>query len=728
MKLYKKTLFLIFIGSSIFGHVAFGQQITYPTRQIKDRSFAIIVDNRTYAQCKEELTLYRQVVEKEGLPTFIVSGNWSSPEQVKIEIFKLYKIHKLEGIVLIGDIPIVMVRKGQHLATAFKMDENLDIRESSIPSDRFYDDFDLTFDFIKKDEKDSLLFYYNLGINSANKIQSEIYSARIKPIAAEGKNSYQQISHYLKKVITAHTENNRISNVLTYLGDGTLSNSLAAWTPELYRLEEQFPNTFKSGKQAQSFRFDSWNYPKDELINQFRRKDLDIAFIHEHGMPEHMFISGDIPSQYLEEHFQALQYSLKKLAGRLINDSKAQEKFYDTYVSKYNLAPSILDGYDSRDFKEQDSLRNNRQGIVVTEVDEIKPNVRLTIFDACYNGDFREKDYIAGRFIFSQGKALVALANSVSILQDVNTTHLIGTLGMGVSVGKWAQQNYVLESHLIGDPTFTFAKNSGEDWSWVFREKNNRKLVAALRKAQKADARNIIFTQLYKNNFAGLPKLLAKEYHQSNYVTTRYTCLHLANLIGGDFQLNMLKRSCKDSDEFIRRHSINTMSKVGHPSLLPYILEAYIENQQASRVLFSIKMSLYSFNQKLIKEEAEKVFAQAPVVDKTKFKEKFYDDQFQGFYQNLDSIIFDSKNSLRTLAISSLKNVNYHPSVDKYLTMVKDNKEDVTMRIAMLQSLAWFGQSYRKMEILQACEEIANATDIPEEVKTQALRTLNILK
>src|SRR5690606_29618592 len=133
--------------------------------------------------------------------------------------------------------------------------------------------------------------------------------------------------------------------------------------------------------------------------------------------------------------------------------------------------PSILDDYDSRDFKEQDSLRNNRQGIVVTEVDEIKPNVRLTIFDACYNGDFREKDYIAGRFIFSQGKALVALANSVSILQDVNTTHLIGTLGMGVSVGKWAQQNYVLESHLIGDPTFTFAKNSGDDWSWVFREK-----------------------------------------------------------------------------------------------------------------------------------------------------------------------------------------------------------------------------------------------------------------
>ena len=30
----------------------------------------------------------------------------------------------------------------------------------------------------------------------------------------------------------------------------------------------------------------------------------------------------------------------------------------------------------------------------------------MVIFDACYNGDFREKDYIAGRYIMSEGKCV----------------------------------------------------------------------------------------------------------------------------------------------------------------------------------------------------------------------------------------------------------------------------------------------------------------------------------
>lgn len=59
----------------------------------------------------------------EGLPTFIVYNEWNKPEDVKKVIVKLYKKDKLEGVVFVGDIPIPMLRKAQHMTSAFKMDE-----------------------------------------------------------------------------------------------------------------------------------------------------------------------------------------------------------------------------------------------------------------------------------------------------------------------------------------------------------------------------------------------------------------------------------------------------------------------------------------------------------------------------------------------------------------------------------------------------------------------------
>ena len=82
------------------------------------------------------------------------------PEDVKKVIVKLYKKDKLEGVVFVGDIPIPMLRKAQHMTSAFKMDEkNNDWRDSSVPSDRFYDDFDLQFDFLKQDSVENNFIY-----------------------------------------------------------------------------------------------------------------------------------------------------------------------------------------------------------------------------------------------------------------------------------------------------------------------------------------------------------------------------------------------------------------------------------------------------------------------------------------------------------------------------------------------------------------------------------------
>lgn len=727
MLAFKKIILSLALIGLVRAQHTFSQQVIQPKIAIKSKSFAIIVDQETYNNCSKDILAYRDQVEKDGLPSFILHHKWANPEQIKKEIKRLYANHKLEGMVLIGDIPIPMIRKGQHLATAFKMDEKLDIKDSSIPSDRFYDDLDLNFDFLEQSKTNKSLFFYNLSTTSPNTIKTDIYSGRIKPIKAADKDPYKQVSQYLQKVILQKQNPDAIDNVMAYLGDGTLSNSLSAWSPEMYRLEEQFPNSFTKSTQAQVFRFDSWRFPKSELIKQFQRPDLDIAFIHEHGMPERMYISGDYPTNSSKEHHEAIQYALKKRALKDVKNENDLGKFFKKYEEDYHLSADILNSYNTIDFKKADSLRYAEQGIEVHEVDKIQPNVTFAVFDACYNGDFREDDYIAGRFIFGPGKTVLALANTVSILQDVNTPHLIGSLSMGVSVGKWSQFNHVLESHIIGDPTFTFKQNGPDTLTAIVREHDHKKLLTTLSKVKSVEAKNIILSQLYRNGYPDLAKLIEKEYTASKATTTRYTCLHLANLIGGNVQTELLKKGIKDADEFIRRHSINTIATIGDPAFIPSLVDAYIENQHANRVLFALKMSLYAFQKEYIKNIAEQAFANSELLHPTEEKERFYKDQFQGFYSDIDKDIFDEKSSYRKLAISALKNVNYHPSIGKYVEFIRNSKESLELRIAMLESLAWFGHSFRKTEIINACKELIADTRHPKKLRDEAVRTLNIL-
>ncbi len=127
-------------------------------------SFAVVVDKTTLERCRTQIDAYKRTLESEGLPTYIVSDDWSSPEQVKEILQELHRSDRLEGAFLVGDIPIAMVTKAQHMTSAFKMDERkFPLREASVPTDRFYDDFDLEFEPIR-DSTDGLMHFYRLSI------------------------------------------------------------------------------------------------------------------------------------------------------------------------------------------------------------------------------------------------------------------------------------------------------------------------------------------------------------------------------------------------------------------------------------------------------------------------------------------------------------------------------------------------------------------------------------
>lgn len=121
---------------------AVAQTIEAPTVKGKT-SFAVIVDNHTLEKCAPQIAEYKKTIEGEGLPTFIVSADWESPEQVKDILKKLYRENNLEGTVFIGNIPVAMVMKAQYMTSAYKMDERkYPLEVVAVPSDRFYDDFE----------------------------------------------------------------------------------------------------------------------------------------------------------------------------------------------------------------------------------------------------------------------------------------------------------------------------------------------------------------------------------------------------------------------------------------------------------------------------------------------------------------------------------------------------------------------------------------------------------
>lgn len=131
------------------------------------KGFAVIVDSATYAACQSAIGAYGGLLTSEGFTVATLAQTWDRPEVIREVLLEMYRNDGLEGAIFIGDIPIPMVRDAQHLTSAFKMNqEQFPFRDSSVPSDRFYDDFDLAFDYLGQDEKEPLFHYYSLRYDS----------------------------------------------------------------------------------------------------------------------------------------------------------------------------------------------------------------------------------------------------------------------------------------------------------------------------------------------------------------------------------------------------------------------------------------------------------------------------------------------------------------------------------------------------------------------------------
>lgn len=704
------------------------QTFVKPAVKVRETSFAVITDKGTYQACEADLKAYQETLGEEGLPTFIVYNDWKKPEDVKKVIAKLYKKNNLEGVVFVGEVPIAMIRKAQHMTSAFKMDEDgYPWRDSSVPSDRFYDDLDLQFDFLKQDSTETNFFYYDLAIESPQKIQCDIYSARIKAID-NGEDAYTQISRYLKKAIAEHKSGNKLDQFFSYTGDGSYSNSMVAWTPEMHTIREQMPKVFDREGRARFIRYNFCDYPKDDVINMLKREDLDLSIFHEHGVPERMYLSGSPETVAWNDHVDAMKYYWRGLARRYEKRPKDFKGMLERMRNKYGLDSTWIAGWNDPKVIEEDSLRDLRRGIILPEVTQFKPNSRMVIFDACYNGDFREKDYIAGRFIMAEGKTVVTFANSVNVLQDKMANEMLGLLGMGARMGQWAKLTNILESHITGDPTIRFKSINEVDCDALLKAPYNEAQMLELLNSPYSDVQNLALHRLYRNKYAGISDLLRRTYETSPYMMTRFTSLALLEKLNDKNFREVLLLSINDSYEFIRRTSIRMMQHVGLDEYVYPQIKLYVEDNLSKRVAFNVELGLAVFNQEAVDAAIEKVFAETHIdINKDKLRATL---EKCNKNRSMQQDIYDKEKTerWRLMFCNNLKNYMAHAYVDGYVKVLIDDTESEKLRIRLLQSLAWFTHSYRKADIIDVCDRLRNNRNLSKELREEANRTYYRLK
>ena len=436
-------------------------------------SFAIFTDSRTLAECSEEFHAYKSVLEEEGLGTYIVSADWAGPEEVKAEILSLAAGKpKLEGVVFAGDIPIVKVRQGQHLTTAFKMNEETwPMAESSVASDRFYDDFDLRFDYIRRDTVDTDVFYYRLSEEGAQHLRPDIYSARMKVPGAMKGDKYEILKKYLRKVVKAHRDNNALDDITYFAGHGYNSDCLTIWRQKPVVFREYFPYAFDRASHGRFLNFREDRQMKWNLLSEVARDDVDLFVFSEHGAYDTQYINETKVATNLDEDIDFLKRTVaetyKYYAGRGYGDDFLRE----AVDSAYRLPRSVVSDSALAAYAIADSLEFAGANIFLEDIMKGRSNARMIVFNACYNGSFHNPEgYVAGCHVFGDGECVVAQGNTVNVLQDKWEDKLMGYLSIGERVGTWQKEVPYLESHLIGDPTFRFTAH----------DKAERKMCAKL--------------------------------------------------------------------------------------------------------------------------------------------------------------------------------------------------------------------------------------------------------
>lgn len=708
-------------------------------------SFAIVIDRTTYSKAKDAVENYRKAVEHDGLNTYLIAAEWANPSQVRDSLKALYNRDKtLEGCVLVGDIPIAMIRNAQHMTTAFKMNEQtFPIRESSVPSDRFYDDLHLKFKYLSQDKEDSALYYYKLTEDSPQRLNPNFYSARIR--YPEGKNGdkYQAIADFLNKAAKAkYAQPNKLDQVVSYNGASYNMDCLMVYMDEEKAYRENFPLAFQNGTGFKHWNFRMNHAMRNYLLSELKRDGIDVFMFHEHGAPDQQLVNGNEACQETSSRLASVKREIYSHTKKRAKKGESLDSLQQMFSVKFGLAAGFWDDYANAEYWKKDSIAHAESYISLPDLENIVSNPTFVMFDACYNGSFQDKDQIAGRYIFNPGSTLVVQGNTRNVLQDRWTIEMIGLLSHGIRVGQYNKLVAILEGHLIGDPTVRFAPISANTVSMdIMTKADNRKYWNRLTKSKYPDIQSLALRMLADCDFglsegnekarAATSAMLLSTFRTSPFNTVRMEALKMLSRYGGEDFTEAVRLGLNDPYERIARSSADYAGRIGDVSLLPDIVRVLFEDEDRIRIQYQLNTSLFLFPKEKVIDEVHRYLSASNRMDKKAEMEKAVGsiaDNF-AFRDRGDSVIMDAKakTDKRISAIRFLRNNPRTQSLDTYLAFLNDTSVPQNLRVLMAEALGWFDLSCRKADIRSFIRKML-VEGQPDELKEELLQTLERLR
>lgn len=729
----KKLIYLTFLLP-----LAGNAQTTVLKPSVKQpTAFAIITDNQTYANTKDAMLQYKTAVEGDGLATYLVSGDWQNPDQVKQEIIKIYKeCPSLEGLVLVGDVPVALVRNAQHMTTAFKMNEKaFPWDQSSVPTDRFYDDLNLKFEYLKQDSVNRQHFYYKLTEDSPQQLNPTFYSARIKYPEKKGGDKYAAIAAYLRKAAAAKADKgNQLDQVFSFNGGSYNSDCLVVWMDDEKAYKENFPLAF--GRQMG---FKHWNFRMDHpmkyrLFSELQRKDLDLFMFHEHGMPTGQLINNEMECTDFSSRYKMLKSTLyNAVMGHAEKHDKDTMRIQ--MQEKRHVSEVFFKDLDNPEFWEKDSMHYADERIVTEDFMKRKLSTypKVVMFDACYNGSFHENDYIAGHYIFNDGLTLVAQGNTRNVLQDRWTIEMIGLLSHGVRVGQYNKLIASLEGHLLGDPTFHFAPIETNTLSADMTVRRDDKAYwQGLLDSPYADVQSLAMRMLADaDTQKEFSPLFLKKYQESNFNTVRMEAIKLLSRYQDANFIEALREGLNDAYEMVARQSAIYAGFVGDDSLLPVIVAALVDHNERLRVQMSANKALGLYPKEKVEKVIDAFYAKADRLNKTEEKARLLKSLERMFVQEAKThkAVMDTAapEAERISAIRTVRNYTFHFHVDDYLSVIRDTNNPLEVRVVMAEALGWFTNSVQRPHILSELKAMQQSNALPEELNAEIGQTIKRL-
>ena len=700
-------------------------------------SFAVVIDAATYEKCHAEVAAYRDALQKDGLAVYTISADWTSPEEIRAELAKLYKSNSkkmpLEGCVFIGDVPYVSVQNAQHMTTAFKMnEERFPIDEASVTSDRFYDDLNLSFEFIKRDSLDNLRYYYKLSENSPQHLNPTFYSGRIHYPEQMGGDKYEATAKYLRKVVAERERNEKIDYMVTFAGAAYNSDCLVTWMDERVMLDEIFPQLSRNDHRALkqlNFRMNNYNMTY-KLFAELERDEVDIMLFNEHGSPDKQHISGEGQIDSFNARLEALRYTVYSAIRR--EERKGEQgdvegaKAY--FKERYHLTDKFFEEYynPTPSTKDPDDLN-------LEDLNSHTLNPRFVVFNACYNGSFHQPGYVAGSYIFGDGRTVVAQGNTVNVLQDRWTYEMFGLLTHGVRVGQYNRMVATLEGHIIGDPAFRFTPTVE---GTLAQDMVTKKIVkgknvsywTALLDAPNADIQSLALRMLADGGAISAKELLNK-YRTCNYATTRMECLKLIMRNGScPESIAAVSEALYDSYEVVRRNAATYAWMLGAEELADEIADVLINYPESQRVGFILNRAMEMLPEQVAMAAFDKAAAAThyPVKENIEALRKYQLRSQKTKHSEMEDLFNnEEKLAARISAIRGVRNNTYHEYVPQMIALVNDEAQPMELRVAVTEALGWFVASPRKQEIIAACEAL-KSTD--KALAAEAQQTINRLK